>query len=173
MAEFVTAIGAIAAVAQMAEYAAKSSLEFYHFLLTIKNAPQEVMSITRDIQSFNKLVCNLQSSLNSPTVQEVVGRDADISNSIKTLEEPMENCCDVFKKLMEKMRPHLKEEVSLSEKEQQAVADGVVASAVKPSRRISRGDVKWYFKRREVYHLISQLERTKSTFADAMGSITL
>ncbi|OKL61836.1 hypothetical protein UA08_02292 [Talaromyces atroroseus] len=172
MAEFVSAIGTIAAMAQMAEYAAKASLEFYDFLLTIKNAPREVMDITRDIQTFNKLVCNLQSSLNSPAVQEVVDRDVEISNSLQSLEEPITNCCDVFNNLMAKMRPHLKEEEPLSEKQQQSVADNV-ASAIKPSRRISRGSVKWYFKRREVYQLVGQLERTKSTFADAMGSITL
>lgn len=172
MAEFVGAIGTVAAVVQMAEYAAKASLEFYDFLKTIKNAPREIVDITRDINTFHKLVCNLQGSLSSPTVQDIVSRDADISHALKALEEPMVNCCDVFKSLTEKMRPHLKEDGS-------PVTPGTEKSSIdsdsssKSNWKINRADMKWYFKRREVYSLISQLERTKVTFADAMGSTTL
>lgn len=175
MAEFVTAIGAIAAVAQMAEYGAKASLEFYDFLKTIKNAPREIVDISRDIEAFHKLVLNLQASLSSPTVQEIVKQDANICDALKTLEGPIANCCEVFKNLMEKLRPHLKEDASLLQTEQDGSGDKRTESpsAVKPNRKISRADMKWYFRRREVYSLITQLERTKVTFADAMGSITL
>lgn len=170
MAEFVGAIGIVASVAQMASYAAKTSLEFYSFLSTIRNAPREVRDITREIQTFNTLIVNLQNSLGTPVVQEILNQDADISNSIKSLQEPIEDCCDVFKSLMEKMRPHLKEDdTPLSQKEQQMSA----TDKPNPSRRISRGDMKWYFKRKEVYHLVGQLDRAKVTFADAMGSVTL
>jgi hypothetical protein len=172
MAEFVGVIGTVAAVAQMAEYAAKASLEFYDFLKTIKNAPREIVDITRDINTFHKLVCNLQGSLSSPTVQEIVSQDADISHALKALEEPMANCCDVFKSLTEKMRPHLKEDDTpgTPEKEKNSTDSD---SSSKSNWKISRADMKWYFKRREVYSLVSQLERTKVTFADAMGSTTL
>jgi hypothetical protein len=171
MAEFVGAIGTVAAVAQMAEYAAKASLEFYDFLKTIKNAPKEILDITRDTNTFHKLVCNLQGSLSSPTVQDIVSRDADICHALEALEEPMANCCDVFKSLTEKMRPHLKVDASASPETEKSSTDS--ESSSKSNWKISRADMKWYFKRREVYSLVSQLERTKVTFADAMGSATL
>lgn len=171
MAEFVGAIGTVAAVAQMAEYAAKASLEFYDFLKTIKNAPREILDITRDTNTFHKLVCNLQGSLSSPTVQDIVSQDADISHALEALEEPMANCCGVFKSLTEKMRPHLKEDASVSPETEKTSTNS--ESSSKSNWKISRADMKWYFKRREVYSLVSQLERTKVTFADAMGSATL
>lgn len=176
MAEIIATLGTIATVIQITEFAASASVEFYDFLRTIQNAPREITSIMRDIESFNRLVCNLKSSLSSADVQEIVKQDVEISKSLHSLEQPMQNCCDVFQSLMRKMRPHLKEE-SRDENGTTDTADSGSGSSSaagnKLNRTIKRGGVKWYFKRREVYSLIGELERTKVTFADAMGSVTL
>ncbi|KAH8703261.1 ankyrin repeat-containing domain protein [Talaromyces proteolyticus] len=154
-------------ILQVAEIATKTSIQLYDFFSTITHAPQEIRGITRDINSFNTLVCNLTASLKSPDVRAIIENDLEITNAIESLKEPIGNSRKTFEKMEEKLRPHLKEDISSSEPPK---GNG---DAPAQQRRLSRTDVKWYFKRKEVYSLLGEMERNKVTFGDAMGYVTL
>ena len=48
-----------------------------------------------------------------------------------------------------------------------------MALEIGSKRRMRRGDVMWFWRRRELFALMTGLERTKAMFSDAMGSLTL
>lgn len=156
------AIGTASAVLGLAEAAAKASLQLYQFFTTIRNAPQEIISISRNIKNFNLLVCNLQGALASPDIQEIVHQDHEINRALKDLQDPMDNCRLACDRVMRKLIPHLQ----LKESAHGGSEDG-------SKRRMRRGDVMWFWRRREVFALMTDLERTKAMFSDAMGSLTL
>lgn len=156
------AFGTASAVLGLAESAAKASLQLYQFFTTIRNAPQEIISISRDIKNFNMLVCNLQGALASPDIQEIVDQDHEINRALKDLQDPMDNCRLACDRVMRKLIPHL----HLEESAHDVPGD-------RSKRRMRRGDVMWFWRRREVFALMTDLERTKAMFSDAMGSLTL
>ncbi|ODM14982.1 hypothetical protein SI65_09477 [Aspergillus cristatus] len=158
-----------AAILQLAELATKSALQLYELFSVIKNAPQEIITISRDVHTFHTLVCGLEKSLRSDTVRFIVDRDPEISKALQTLETPMENCRIAFDRIMQKLKPHIKVDTMV----QSPVSESGSDRSIQVQRaRISRTDVAWFFRRKEVYTLARELERTKSTFGDAMRSIT-
>lgn len=151
--------------------AGQAALELYELVTVIRNAPHEITTISRDVHAFYVIVRNLENSLATESVFAIVNADADISSSaLWTLELPIRNCHAAFDKVKEKLRPHLKSETLAAES---GLADGEETPSAVHRIRMSSAGFFWYFKRKDVLTLVTELERTKATFADAMGSITL
>lgn len=150
-------VGTVSAVLTMAEVSIKASSELYDLFRSIKDAPQEVMVLGRDVKSFEMIVKNLTASLSSPDVKRVVKEDPELAEALDHLLGPMKNChqsCDdISKKLND---------------------SGVKHSEKAPNgRTVDIGHVKWHFRKKEVFELISRFQLTKGMFSDAMGALTL
>lgn len=113
---------------------------------------------------------NLENSLKTDKVFDIVNADANISNALWTLKLPIQNCRNVFIKVKDKLRPHLKSDPPAADS---GFSDGSDGSMPVQCTRMSRTAFFWHFKRKDVLLLVTELERTKATFSDAMGSITL
>ncbi|KAI9927077.1 hypothetical protein MW887_003460 [Aspergillus wentii] len=150
--------------------AGQTALEVYDFISIIRGAPREIAIVTNDIQSFHTLVCNLENSLRTDAVFSIVNTDAEVSNSLLNLRSPINNCSAAIQNVREKIKPHLKMDASL---QTAGVETGKHTQAPVRNTKISRMDVLWYFKRKEVFALATELERTKATFSAAMGNVTL
>lgn len=163
-------LSAAAAILQLAQMAGKTALELYDLVTVIRNAPHEIITISRDVHAFHVIVRNLENSLKTDKVFDIVNADADISNALWTLELPIQNCRNAFIKVKDKLRPHLKSDPPAADP---GSSDGSDGSMPVQRIRMSRTAFFWYFKRKDVLLLVTELERTKATFSDAMGSITL
>jgi hypothetical protein len=171
--EVLAGIGVAASILQVADGAMKTSLQLYDFFSTITQAPQEILGITKDVNTFHRLVSNLTMSLQSSDVQAVVEHDIGIANAVNSLCEPINNCSHTFEKIEKKLRPHLKEETSVNEERTTAQSASRGNEVAVQPKRITRSALKWYFRRKEINSLLIELERNKATFGDAMGSVTL
>lgn len=164
------AIGTAASILQMAGMATTTSLEVYRFISTIRNAPREIRNLGRDIMDFHNLVDNLKNALDSQDIQDMVDRDKQINQSMKDLLVPMAKCqitCDqVRSKLIMNLQLENEDSSSLNENE-------VFGNERKQKVHIWIRDWMWPFRRKEAFALMSELDRTRSTFSDAMASLTL
>lgn len=159
-------VGTVSAILSMAQVSVKASIELYHFFTTIRDAPQEIISISRDTKNFHTLVKNLETALQSVHVQRVVREDPQIDQALQDLLYPIENCHQTCLQIQERLQRHFKPEIPA-----QSSGD---TSSTQPQRRLqSGGSVKWYFRRSEVFALIARFQLTKGMFSDAMGSLTL
>jgi HPt (histidine-containing phosphotransfer) domain-containing protein len=165
-------IGTVASVLQLADIATKTSLQLYELISTIRRAPDEIQAVNRDVFAFNTLVCSLTTSLSTSQVREIVEQDAEIENSLKMLQVPMESCNDSYERLMEKLKPYLQPDEGSPEASDGRI-EGGNAKGKSGSQRVTWSNFTWFFRRREVYPLITELDRAKTTFGDAMGGVTL
>lgn len=150
-------LGTVSAVLTIAEVSIKASSGLYELFQSIEDAPQEVMALGRDVKNFDMIVENLMVSLNSPDVKRVVEEDHELAEALNRLLGPMKNChqsCDYIQKKLND--------------------SGVKRSEKTPNGRIvDIGLVKWHFRKKEVFELISRFQLTKGMFSDAMGALTL
>lgn len=160
------AIGTVSAILGLAEASVTTSLKLYQLFTAIRDAPREITSISRDIKNFSTLAKNLESALVSPDVQTVVGEDPQIRQALEDLLEPIENCHQACIQIQEKVERHFQPEKSSSQRSE----DNTKTLSI---NRVRNGSVSWYFRRGEVFALISRFQLTKGMFSDAMGSLTL
>lgn len=147
-----------AAILQVAEMAGKTAFQIHEAISIIRDAPREIQTINRDVHSFYILVHNLSESLSSDLVSNIVNEDTEISNALWTLNDPILNCCAALDRLMKKIKPHLKTDESLPSSQPEYESSETVRRT-----HISRSDIMWHFRRKGVYNLANDLERTKST----------
>lgn len=161
-------VSAAAAILQLTQIAGQTALEVYEFCSAIRDAPREITTISSDVDALKMLITNLEGSLVSDAVQNVVNEDAEVSAALWTLQTPIKNCQATLRQVKEKMSVYLKIDSSTQNSD-------LGASDISQSKRpwLSRTYVLWYLKRKEIFGLVAELERGKSTFSDAMGSITL
>lgn len=159
-------ISAAAAILQVAQMAGQAAMTAHDLFSTIKNAPNEISAIKNDILSFQILVSSLERSLSSSDVFNMVNEDPEISHAVLTLLSPIENCKIALDRIQQKMKPYFKTETSSPD-----LKTGSTDSPRTVETRMN--GVLWYFRRREVFALSLELERTKSTFGNAMGHVTL
>ncbi|RMZ41872.1 hypothetical protein AFCA_011224 [Aspergillus flavus] len=107
MADPISVIGTVAAVLQLAQSACKAALGLYNSCSVVQNAPQEIISISRDVHAFYMTISNLESSLRSDEVATVVNGDVQIMLTLETLKIPIENFSKASEAIMEKLIPHL------------------------------------------------------------------
>ncbi|KNG87073.1 hypothetical protein ANOM_005700 [Aspergillus nomiae NRRL 13137] len=165
MADPGSVIGTVAAVLQLAQTACKAALELYNFCSVVQNAPQEIITISRDAHAFYMTISNLESSLRSDTVTTVVSRDAELMTALETLKIPIENCSLACEAILEKLQPHLRVDGSSS---QDTTITDTTDVTLPIQRRFSRRNMMWYFKRKEIIALAAELERSKATLGGAM-----
>lgn len=163
-------VSAAAAILQLAQMAGKTALEVYEFCSAVRDAPREISAISSDVNALKILLRNLESSLSSAAVQDVVNEDDEVTGALWTLETPIQNCHNSLKHVKTKMSPYLKiDDVSAQSPD---LTEQSATTQPQPSR-VRRTYILWFFKRKEIFGLVAELERTKSTLSDAMGSITL
>jgi hypothetical protein len=148
--------------------AGQTAIKVHDCFSVIKNAPQEIHAINRDIMSFYTLVSSLEGSLSSTTVFNIVNGDSEIGDAIMTLKSPIENCNGALNRIMQKIEPYLKIETPSPSPETENAGSPPVRRT-----RINSTGVLWFFKRKEIFALAVELERTKATFGDAMGSVNM
>lgn len=159
---------AAATVLQVAQMAGATAMKVHDTFSIIQNAPQEINAIINDIWTFHTLVKSLEGSLSSTTVFDLVNEDPEIRDAILTLESPIANCISSLNRIMEKMQPYLETETRSS-------GPKAVGASSPPVRniRITSNGLLYLFKRKEIFALSMELERTKSTFSNAMGGVNL
>lgn len=160
------AIGTASAILTLAESSVGASLKLYQFFTTIRDAPREITSISRDIKNFNTLAKNLKTALESKDVRTVVDKDPQIKQALNDLLDPLNDCHQACLQIQERVERHFQPETSVDQ-----TSDG--NSKVHRIKRIKSGYVTWYFRRGEVFSLISRFQLTKGMFSDGMGSLTL
>jgi ankyrin repeat protein len=160
------AIGTISAILTVVETSVSTSLKLYHFFTTIRDAPRETMSISRDVRNFNTLVQNLRAALTSADVQRIVSQDSQIDQALKDLLDPIDNCQQVCAQIQGKLERHFKAETASEES-----SGG--NTTIQPLTRNHTGSIRWYFRRGEILALIGRFQLTKGMFSDAMGGLTL
>ncbi|ODM23760.1 hypothetical protein SI65_01349 [Aspergillus cristatus] len=169
------AVGTAASILQLAGMATTTSLQVYEFISTIKNAPREIQNLGRDVMDFHKLVDHLKAALDSQEIREMVDRDKQINQSMKDLLAPMAKCQLTCDQVKSKLVLHLHFEASseTSETEPKEKASDALGDQRKQKARIWVRDWMWAFRRKEVFALMSDLDRARSTFSDSMASLTL
>ncbi|GMG07531.1 unnamed protein product [Aspergillus oryzae var. brunneus] len=165
MADPISVIGTVAAVLQLAQSACKAGLELYNSCSVVQNAPQEIISISRDVHAFYMTISNLESSPRSDEVATVVSRDVQIMTTLETLKIPIENCSKACEAIMEKLIPHFRID---SSSQVLATADLTEGTSQIQRRRFSRGNMKWCFERKEISALGADLEQKKATIMTAI-----
>ncbi|KAK6819214.1 hypothetical protein RU639_008147 [Aspergillus parasiticus] len=171
MADPTSVIGTVAAVLQLAQSACKTVLELYNFCSDVQNAPQEIKSISRNAYAFYMIISNLESSLRSDTEATGVSGDARIMTSLEALKISIEDCSNNCEAIMKKLIPHIR--VASSSSQVMATADLTDGTSQIQRRRFSRGNLMWFFKRKEIFALRAELERTQATLNTAMLSAHL
>ena len=149
-------LGAISGILTIAEVSVKSSSELYELFRSIRDAPQEVMVLGRDVKSFEMIVKNLAVSLSSPDVKRVVKGDQELAEALNRLHGPMKDCNQSCNYIQKKLHD-----------------SGVKRSEQTPNGRIDLGSMKWHFRKRDMFELIRRFQLTKGMFSDAMGALNL
>lgn len=159
MAEPTAIIGTASAVLQIAGSAVKTSNQLYDIITTIKNAPKEIVRVNSDIQALNRLLKNLELSLESSDTRRVVDQDEEVRRSMNDLKDLIQSCNRTCVEITERLRPYAQN------------GDFEDGSAGESNERLV--SIRWFFRRRSILALVSDLQRTKFLFSDSMGSITL
>lgn len=159
MAEVTTIIGTASAVLQIAGAAVKTSNQLYEIVSTIKNAPKEILRLCSDIQALNRLLKNLELSLESPDTRKIVDQDEEVRRSMEGLKDIIQSCNHTCVEVTERMRPY--------------IHNGEFENGSTGENNDRFVSLRWYFRRRSILALVSDLQRTKFLFSESMGSITL
>jgi len=152
-------IGTAAAVLQLADAAAKTSIHLYEIVSTIKNAPKEIIVLKRDIQALRKLLENLENALKSRETRRVVDQDEDVRKSMEGLKELIETCDGACREVIQRLKPY-------SQK-------GGFEDETKGEGTDRLASIRWFFTRRSILASVDDLQRSKFLLSDSMGSITL
>lgn len=152
-------VGTAAAVLEIAGAAINTSTVLYETISTIRNAPREIHALSSDIQALDRLLRNLELSLQSPDTHRIIDQDEEVRRPMEGLKDIIEKCNCTCKAVEEKMRPYAQH--------------GQFEDSSAPENNKRLASIQWFFKRRSIFTLVSDLQRTKFLFSDSMGSITL
>lgn len=165
MADPLTAVGSAAAILQLATAAATTSMKVYQLISTIKNAPREIQNLGRDINDFYTLVHHLSEALQSADICQLIDREKTISRAVADLQYPIGKCELSCRQVESKLGLQL----------QLDKAEGSDKPDIENFKkdRVWVRDWMWPIRRKDVFQLISDLQRSRLLFSDAMGSLTL
>lgn len=105
MAEATAIIGTASAVLQIAGSAVKTSNQLYDIITTIKNAPKEIVRLNSDIQALNRLMKNLELSLESSDTCRIVDQDEEFRRSMHDLKDLIQSCNHTCVEITKRLRP--------------------------------------------------------------------
>ena len=145
-------IGLIASVVGVAGAALTSSRALFEMVDEIRNAPEELSAISKDIHSFHDVVGSVQMAIRDRLVIKALLRDRKLCELVTNLEAPLQNCSSILTLLKPRIEPHLKKR-----------SDGKF--------RVSSIDVRWILKKKDIIDCRNRLEVTKSTLDAALTSV--
>ncbi|KAE8423773.1 ankyrin repeat-containing domain protein [Aspergillus pseudocaelatus] len=165
-------IGTASAILQLSGTAVKASWQLYNFIVTVQDAPRELCLLRDNVQALAAVLSNLEGSLKSPETQKIVDQDSEIRNNLDSLQYFITRCEVMCRQLTECLRSYIRNENT--DKASIEGKDGDNSpTAESPVSMGSINRITWYFKRKDVLLRVSELQRTKELFSDAMGSLTL
>ncbi len=122
----------------------------------IRNAPEEITSLSRDSHSFYNTVRSLQSTLQRQDITDKIMDDPDLMAAVANMGEPLGHCSTLLGQLLVKVQAHMK------------------PNDTGGGFKISSVDFAWYFTtKNEVKELADRPERGKVTLDAALGAVTL
>lgn len=118
---------------------------------------------------------NLTDALASPEIRDMVDKDKQLNNAMRDLLVPMAKCQLTCDQVQSKLRLHLQIEESADKGFIKITSsdNGTHSNGQKPKTQIWVRDWLWPFKRKEVLALMTDLDRARSMFSDAMSNLTL
>ena len=146
------AVGFAAGVVGVATAALASSRALYEMVDEVRNAPDELSAISKDVHSLHDVITSIQLALRDTIVVKVLQEDRQLCDRVTRLESPMLNCTTMMSQLKLRIEPHLKMSSS-------------------GSLRFSSIDIRWGFKKKDIIECRNRLEATKSTLNAALASI--
>ena len=132
--------------------ALQCSKALYELLDNIREAPEQIIVISRDAHAFYSVVCSLDSALRDEVINSVLENDGSLTTLVGNLEQPIRNCSKTLGQMMAKIQAHVK----TSEK------NGLKFSL----------DLKWYFTKRGVKEGMDRLGHDKATLDTALSALT-
>ena len=165
-------LSVIASVIAVGTLAVQSSTALLDLISTIRDAPEQIISISEDTAAFQSIVSSLHVLLKDKVLQNVLQKDAALVKlstqsvrgcshhtqllAIANLRRPLDNCMRTLTQLKSKLQAHFKPS-----------SDG-------NGSRLSSFDVKWYFrKKKDFADIMSQLLQNKGTLASGLNNIAL
>lgn len=148
-------ISIIAGVISIATVVVQSSKALSKLIDNVKETPQEIRAVARDVHAFRSIVSSLKIALEERDVKDAVSRDTALVEMIGNLSHPLTNCEEALQSLVTKI---------------QRGFDGSEGSTFRKSAR----SLKWgMFAKTEIKDVRSRLEATKSTLNTALETITM
>lgn len=144
----------VAGVIGLAAAVYQSSKTLFELVDSIKQGPDEIKAISKDVRAFYSIIISLSATLSDSDMRNVLDGDVAMLEMVKLLNEPLSNARMVLGELMVKIQPQLK-----------PATDG-------NGHRISLMNVKWGLSTKtKVRDLLLRLEATKSTLNSALTAI--
>ncbi|KAL9124896.1 MAG: hypothetical protein Q9217_005824 [Psora testacea] len=103
-------LSVIAGIAGIATAFLSTSKCLFELLDEVKNSPEEIKSLSRDAHAFYSVIFSLQLALKEQSYWDSISRDPTLTEMVRNLKQPLENCQAVLCQLMVKIQPHLKPE---------------------------------------------------------------
>ena len=145
-------VGLIASVVGVTGAALAASKALYDMIDQVRNAPEEILAISRDTHSFHGIITNVQVAITDQFIVSRLETEPQILRAVEALEGPLKNCGTILTQMRSRIKSHLKQSV-----------DGGL--------RVSSFDLRWIFQRKDVMDCRNRLETTKSTLNAALGSV--
>ncbi len=142
----------IAGVIAVGAAALQCSKALYELLDGIREAPEQIMAISRDAHAFYSVVSSLDSALHDEMINRVLEIDDSLTTLVGNLDQPIRNCSKTLAQIMLKVQAYVK----TSEK------NGLKFSL----------DLKWYFTKRGVKEGMDRLGHDKATLDTALSALT-
>lgn len=149
MADPLSIISAVVGIGAAAISTSKALIELVD---SIKNGPDQIATISKDVHSFHSIVSSLQSALQDDNVKRVLQEDVALTRMVGDLEKPLNSCLNVIANLTIKLRENVKSDQN--------------------GLRISGMGIKWfYFTRREIKELMDRLQASRTMLDTALTAV--
>ena len=145
-------IGLIASVVGVTGAALAASKALSDMIDQIRNAPEEILAISKDTHSFHDIITNVQVAITDQFIVSKLATEQQILRAVRQLEGPLKNCGTILTQMRSRIKSHLKQS-----------GDG--------GFRVSNFDMRWIFQRKDVMDCRNRLETTKSTLNAALSSV--
>ena len=144
----------IAGVAGVATAAVQASKGLYDLVDGIKDAADEIETISRDSHAFYSIVFSLQVELQDEDVRNVIAGDEGLTTMVGNLQRPLSNCSTILGQILVKIKGHVK--------------------PIKGGHRMSKSDLTWpLYKKGDVTKLVTQLTSTKATLVAGLDALCM
>ena len=148
-------ISVFASVIAVATAAIQTSSQVCAFINSVKNCPEDIRSISRDVQALHSIICSIRALMIDVETRQIMSCDDSMVQMMDNLSDPLDGCQELLTQLASKL----------------IKSSGTVSRGKPPW--LNRANLKWgLHTKTEVKHLQLRLEATKSTLGAALDSIT-